>query len=219
MNAAEEIGKIIHDAFFDDGEFRNRLDGQLICHLRKAAQKASASNLFALSVVIADHPNSYLVSSFHAAKAIELLACRATESYKSGDYGVMGRLMTISHSFALEAVFGLDAARRFLQDPSVLKALGLPDGGHIESAFGESFPRLHEARNSLAHGDERVLNWVGVEGVGEDIYKMQMRVMASTTLTLRSKDGSEFKFSFPSGQYLALLDKLGSVMPKAMPES
>ena len=126
----EKIGALIDEAYFDDGAFRKSLR-PLLELLETAARKQFSEGDHALAIALNSSVNSYFVSSYHATRVIELVSESSKAAYASGDYDYMTRIMSIGHSFALEAVQNLASSRLFLLNEFVLEALELNDGEKI----------------------------------------------------------------------------------------
>ena len=170
----EKVGDILASAYFKDDDFREAINPINMFLQRKSRaimetikgvkDEAEYLPIFSLAASIESSFNGYAVSSFHAARACELFyeearrKVGAFENPRSINY-----LMTFQHAFGLEAVFNLSYARglatnqRFAENVHVDKQV-------ITDLFHELFPNLEDARNALAHQEERVL---GVVGMGE----------------------------------------------------
>src|SRR5215213_6005722 len=168
----EIIGRILASAYFEDKEFRKAIkpvneylqseSDEIQKQIKKFDSEADYMPHMLLSMTISSSFNHYFISSFHAAKACELFHSEATK--KVGDEDgphMLGSLMALQHAHGLEAVFNLAYTRGILTNKRFIE-LTKVDGKKIEAIFDELFPNLRDARNALAHQDERVLGIVGL---------------------------------------------------------
>ena len=143
------IGAAINSAFADDASFRETMRP-----LNYAAARKSKAHSATCDFYYEDALNGYLVSAYHSARAAELLFEQAYE-YR-GNLQVFGQLISVHHAFGPSIVFKLQSAQSLLSHDVVCQSLSC-DRAAVEGMFHNLFPQLREARNALAHADERAL--------------------------------------------------------------
>jgi hypothetical protein len=228
------IGHILASAYFDDEEFRaaikpinehlqgvsNEIQKQIKCF----DSEADYMPHMLLSMTVASSFNTYIVSSYHAAKACELFSKEAIAKIGDEDGpSMIGTLMTLQHAHGLEAVFNLAYTKGLLTNERFTE-LAQVDGRKIDEIFNELFPNLHDARNALAHQDERVLGIVGF-GKAENAKNSAIMIHSQRgsqfenlirKRTIENDKAGEFEsfnFSFASDLYLKLVDQLIRYFP------
>lgn len=206
------IGDLIFAAFFDDEDFR-KVARQLQHDLERLFPMDHKTPFaYALPALY-----SYFISAHHSTRAIELISEKVRKDFMK-DLGIAD-LMMIQHSFMLEAVFHLRSAQAFFQLGPIKKRLG-PPAREIDSIFAKNFPRLADARNALAHQDERALAIVdGVCAIEhldvlQAVEKMQFISLNGPYLTVKDKSATDFVFEFPSKLILQTADEITRVLVK-----
>lgn len=223
------IGSILASAYFDDKEFRSaikpvneylqRVSDEIQKQIKKFESEADYMPLMLLSMTIASSFNTYVVSSFHAAKACELFHDEAVKKV-GGEDGphLLGSLMALQHAHGLEAVFNLAYTRGILTNQRFVE-LTKVDGKKIEEIFDKLFPNLRDARNALAHQDERVL---GIVGLGKGAITKDSAIMLHAQRSSQfenlvrkpvidngqAEEFEQFNFSFASDLYFKLANQL-----------
>jgi hypothetical protein len=183
------IGRILASAYFDDKEFRNaikpvneylqRVSDEIQKQIKKFDSKADY-----MPHTIASSFNTYVISSFHAAKACEFFHSEAVKKVHDEDGPhMLSSLMALQHAHGLEAVFNLAYTRGILTNKRFVE-LTKVDGKKIEEIFDGLLPNLRDARNALAHQNERVL---GIVGLGKGAITKDSAIM------LHAQRGSQFE--------------------------
>jgi hypothetical protein len=154
------VGDILASAFLLDADFRKALSGPNQLLQKAASDSTSGVVKFGLQSSF----NTHVVSSYHAARSIELLFAE-----------ILGRmpkhydlLWLVMHSFALETVFGLGRAKQLFTHRPVRDLLG-DHATEIICAFDSKFPQLKETRDALAHDDERIFGIVKGNQLGKSL--------------------------------------------------
>ena len=206
------IGELIHEAFFKDESIREKIRpiNQILSEVSARKFKVDLK----LPMPIDGSFNNYIVSSYHAAKSVELLIDTARKAFKSRQSEVMPALITIQHSFGLEAVVNLNSSRLFLTNHLVLNALGFDSPKLLEEVYSKRFPRLHEVRNAFVHDDERVLGLVWGKSIGGGIETLQFIQQDGNRIKVKDRDGADLLFEFHPAIYLNLLDDLLQVLER-----
>ena len=107
------------------------------------------------------------------------------------------------HSFALEAVFGLWRARQLFKQAPVVRLLG-ERAEKVAGVFSSTFPFLKEARDALAHDDERVFGIVKGRKPGGGYEHRQCISLRGTKLGCKNANLEEIEFHFPTASYFDL---------------
>ncbi len=204
---ARLIGHAIHEAYTRDEDFRATLR-PLLHHLAKKSQSFDPTKYFFYN----DALNHYLISAFHASRAAELLF-KYVQEYRDDRYPVL-KLISVHHAFGPNAVFCLASARSLMTMDIVVQSFETVSADSIERAFDKWFPRLTEARNSLAHQDERAM--VVFKGKlidGRDPFEhRQSDGQAGTRIFgLMDKDQKQFELDVSSQNIMGLASALVSV--------
>lgn len=227
------IGSILASAYFDDKEFRTaikpineylqRVSNEIQKQIKGFDSEADYMPQMLLSISVASSFNTYVISSYHASKACELFHNEAIKKIHNEDGPYMlSSLMALQHAHGLEAVFNLAYTNGLLTNKRFVELTGV-DCKEIEVVFGELFPNLRDARNALAHQDERVL---GIVGLGNGAITKDSAVMLHAqrgsqfeNLVRKQKveDGQvdefeKFNFSFASELYFKLANQLASII-------
>ena len=222
------LGQILASAYFDDLEFRQiiaPLNELLIVKSNQAMKSLSSDEgevdfqAYLLAGGIQSNFNSYIVSSFHAARVCEMAFEQATRNFRAeGNPRCSNALMTLQHAFGIEALFNLSYTKNFITNPRFAEIAGT-DPSNTSAIFDRLFPNLDEARNAVAHQEERAL---GVFGMGKKADKSKAPVMmhsmaGSTFLKLLKKSQperdespnyEEFDFSFATVELFKLVKEL-----------
>jgi hypothetical protein len=197
------VGETIRSAFLEDNDFRKTLIGP-----NKLLERiVSESDNDLIKFGLPSSFNSHIVSSYHAARAIELLHLEILNRFpKSSNF-----LFMVMHSFALEAVFGLQCARQLFAQIPVIDLLN-GRAAKIGEVFDSKFPLLKETRDALAHDDERVFAIVRRVVQGNDFEHMQMVSLQGTKLRCKNENLEDIEFNFPTTHYTDLAKDIESVL-------
>lgn len=228
----EIIGQILASAYFDDKEFRTaikpineylqRVSNEIQKQIKGFASETEYMPQILISMSVASSFNTYAVSSYHAAKACELFHNEAIKKVHDEDgHYMLSSLMSLQHAHGLEAVFNLAYANGLLTNARFVELTGV-DGKQIEVVFGKLFPNLRDARNALAHQDERVLGIVGMHNsaITKDSAVMLHAQRGSQFENLVRKpqvnegqveEFEKFNFSFASELYFKLANQLAGI--------
>jgi hypothetical protein len=204
---ARLVGPALHKAFSDDSVFREEL-GPLVDFLNDKSWKCDATKDY----YCGDTLNHYLVSAYHASRAVELLADAARE-YASDPYQ-FGKLIIIHHTIGTPIIFQLDSARSLMTLNAVLQSLEVIEKKSIEDIFNEIFPRLKDARDALAHQDERslVVHYdKQVSGRNPIAHQQIDGQLGADFFGLRDKNQENFRIHVGSGRIVELVGKLRSL--------
>ena len=147
------IGHAIHQAFCRDRDFRAALR-PLIAYF----EQRSTATVATKALHFQDLLNKHLASAYHAASAAENLHATARSYYD--DHYQINALSMVKHSFGPSVIFELNSAQKILTNSKVRNAIGNVSYKDIIRVFARHFPRLNEARDALAHKDERALGKV-----------------------------------------------------------
>ena len=192
------VGSLVCQAFFDDHELRKETN-EIAALLSKLAHGTAADH-HKFTVEALAH---YVVSSYHAAKAIELLATEARKH--AGKFETLGNssvFLRIHHSFCLEAVVQLNCARSFIAHEPVQAVIGKEVSEHIGALFDNYFPGLSLARHALVHEDERVLGYVKGKAIGDSLEVVQFTMLNGPTLAVKDENGSDLIFKFQPTRHI-----------------
>jgi hypothetical protein len=201
------VGHALHKAFSDDSGLREKL-GPLVDFVNNKSWKSDATKDF----FFGDALNQYLVSAYHASRAVELLFDAARE-YQSDSYQ-FGKLIPIHHAIGMPIIFQLDSARRLMTLEVVLQSLGGIEEASIKGIFDKIFPRLKDARDALAHQDERSLAVPHKKPVPErkaSDHKQIDGQMGAHFLGLRDDRQKEFEIHVGSELIVELIVSLGTL--------
>ncbi len=205
-NEALLVGQALRSAFTDDEKFRaiiRRTNSQLV-----AASKNSPNNLVKFG--LESSFNKYIVSSYYAARSIELLKLEIDKFFRR-EKRTSNFLFLVYHSFALEAVFGLASARSIFTLHPVCECLA-DQAPAIVKIFDNVFPNLVSARDALAHDDERVLGMVRKKPLGTEFEHAQFTSLRGTQLGCKNEHLEDIEFCFPSEKYIELLELISASM-------
>jgi hypothetical protein len=161
MNRTEELGEVLRSAYFDDREFRdavapiNRHFEKISLGTVKGIDPDIDPNAFKRSISVSSGFNQYIVSAFHASTACERLHANSIKHLKETRAN-HPYFMTFQHAFGLEAVLNLALSKGLLTNRRFREVTDI-DVAKVEEIYDEKFPLLNDARNSLAHQDERSL--------------------------------------------------------------
>ena len=197
------VGAILNNAFMEDSDFRNTLQGLNLQLVKIAHSSNDVLMKFGLQLSF----NSHVISSYHATRAIELLHAEILAQFpKSPDL-----LFGLMHSFALEAVFGLWRARQLFKQAPVVRLLG-ERAEKVADVFSSTFPFLKEARDALAHDDERVFGIVKGKELGGGQEHRQWISLRGTKLGCKNANLKDIEFHFPTASYFDLVCKLKEIL-------
>ena len=228
----EKIGNILASAYFDDASFRKaiapvnmflrRKSQEIMEKMRGVKDEAEYLPIFNLAGAVESSFNNYVVSSFHAACACEFFNHEARQHVADvDDARAMSGLMTLQHAFGLEALFNLSYTKGLLTIQRFAEIVNV-DKQKTIVLFDGLFPNLEDARNALAHQEERVL---GVVGMSEKAKNEQGPIMFHALAGSKFRDlirkiksdspnenaYEKFDFSFETKLYYSLAQGLNEI--------
>ena len=200
------LGALLREAFFDDQPIRVALL-PVNRKLNKISEKLRSEGKFQLAGAASGAFNMFIVSAYHCSRAAELLVGRP-EYFQQPDFGDF--FLTIQHSFGLDSVFGLSSSRSFLLQETILQQLVVTSKS-VDDVYAKHLPRLVDARDSLAHEDERILG--KSNKLREFSEKTQMTAkFGSKFKHLLDRDLAEFDFDFSSNKIVSMVASIGSLV-------
>ena len=201
---ADIVGKVIVEAFFKDQDFHEAMR-PVYRKLAKIGARYLKNPEMQVVSSAPDAFNSYMVSSYHAARAAEGLFLAASKKHIFGTE-IASALIDIQHSFGLEAVVHLELARSFLTllDEEFQAPIDIKE---VKAIFERHFPLLRTARDSLAHQDERMLAMAHRKRLSKNIAQWVWQGGAMFDHLL-DENLEEFQFKFHPDQYLRFLTDL-----------
>ena len=229
----DKVGDILASAYFEDDTFREaiypinmflrRKSQEIMEKMRGVKDEAAYLPIFNLAASIESSFNNYAVSSFHAARACELFNLEARQ--KVGDSEnprALNCLMTFQHAFGLEALFNLSYAKGLTTNQRFAEIVNINNQKIIE-LFDELFPTLEDARNALAHQEERVLGVVGMSEKAKNeqgpimFHALAGAIFRDLVRKIRSDNANgstyeKFDFSFETKLYFQLAQRLSEIL-------
>jgi hypothetical protein len=199
-----EVGYAIYKGHFFDQEFRSALAPLIYWLSQRCFENKLTRHLH-----YQDSFNSFVVSAFHSARSAELLM-KTAEDYVS-NLKVYSHLVTAHHSFGNQLILDIIQAQGLLINETIVSSFNGIRSEVILGVFKSLFPRLKDARDSIAHADDRSLGIFkfGPQPIADSGSPRQsIGQFGSKIFGLLGKDQQEFAIDCSSIKIFSLITEL-----------